>query len=193
MAKTRTFIAVAASNAQRTRALEAIETLRSIRADIKWVGADALHWTLQFLGDLDDNELAQVCRRVEGAVREQVPFPLVAHGVGAFPTIARPRTLWLGAGEGGEALCRLQAASEKGLADLGFRGERRPFVPHLTLGRLGRGRADREPLARRLAELAEFDGETTLVDEVTVQASYLERSGPTYQVLARAKLLGDLG
>ena len=151
-----------------------------------------MHWTLQFLGDLDDDELAQVCRRVEGAVREHVPFQLVAHGVGAFPSIARPRTLWLGAGKGGDALCRLQAASEKALDDLGFRGERRPYVPHLTLGRLGRGRADRQRLVERLTELAEFEGDSMLVDEVTVQASYLKRSGPTYQVLARAPLVGSV-
>jgi 2'-5' RNA ligase len=30
-----------------------------------------------------------------------------------------------------------------------------------------------------------------MVDEVTVMASYLEPSGPTYQVLARVPLAGD--
>jgi len=168
--------------------LEAIGMLSLVQADIRWVAQDALHWTLQFLGDLDDDELAQVCRCVEGAVREQVPFHLAARGVGAFPTLARPRALWLGAGEGGDALCRLQAASGKALEGLGFRGERRPYVPHLTLGRVGRGRTDRQPLLERLAELTEFDGDAMRVDEVTVQASYPQRSGPVYQVLARAPL-----
>ncbi len=172
------------------RALEAIDRLSSFRADVKWVAQDALHWTLQFLGDLDDDELAQVCRRVASAVRGHAPFPLVAHGIGAFPAVARPRTLWLGAGEGGDALCRLQSAGEKALSDLGFRGERRPFVPHLTLGRVGRGGAGRQRLVERLTELADFTGESMLVEEVTVQASYLQRSGPTYQVLARAPLQG---
>jgi len=170
--------------------LEAINALGAIRADVKWVAADGLHWTLQFLGDLDDDQLAQVCRQVEAASRAHAPFQLVAHGVGAFPTLARPRTLWLGAGEGGDALCRLQVSCEKALGNLGFRAERRPFVPHLTLGRLGRGRANREPLVERLAELADFDGSAMLVDELTVQASYLKRTGPEYQVLARARLEG---
>jgi 2'-5' RNA ligase len=41
---------------------------------------------------------------------------------------------------------------------------------------------------RELASLAEYDGGTMLVDEVTVYASRLGPEGPTYEVLARAPL-----
>jgi 2'-5' RNA ligase len=70
---------------------------------------------------------------------------------------------------------------------LGFRGENRAFVPHLTLGRVNRGDAGRM-LAERLEKLSDFDGGVMGVDAVTVFASELGRDGPTYHVLANAPL-----
>ncbi|MEO2046912.1 MAG: RNA 2',3'-cyclic phosphodiesterase [Pirellulales bacterium] len=190
MAKTRTFIAVTASRDLRAHAQKTISALSSTEVDVKWVMAENLHWTMQFLGDLDDDELVQVCRRVDRTVRPNAPFELIAHGVGAFPSLSRPRAIWLGAGEGGKALCQLQAANEKSLSDLGFLAQRRPYVPHLTLGRLGRGREYRDQMIDQLVSMEQLEGPAMMVDEVIVMASYLEHSGPTYQVLARVPLAG---
>jgi 2'-5' RNA ligase len=82
----------------------------------------------------------------------------------------------------------LQADIEDALRSLGFRGENRQFVPHLTLGRVGRGSDGGQVLAERLTKLADFDGGAMGVDVVTVYASELGPDGPTYHVLARAPL-----
>ena len=93
-----------------------------------------------------------------------------------------PRTLWLGwAGERGDAP---SGGIEQSLYSLGFRGENRPFTPHLTLGR-GHGG---QPLTDELEKLADYDGGMMLVDQVIVYASELSRDGPTYHVLAHAPL-----
>lgn len=191
MAKTRTFIAVEAGPEVRAAALAAIDRLRSAADNVKWVEPENLHWTLQFLGDLTDQEIADVCGRTTLAAAAHEGFAVAARGVGAFPQVERPRTLWLGAEQGGDAFCKLQARVEQSLADLGFRGERRRFVPHLTLGRVGRGSHGGPVLAERIARLADYDGGSMAVDEVTVFASQLERSGPTYHPLARAPLGGS--
>jgi 2'-5' RNA ligase len=81
----------------------------------------------------------------------------------------------------------LHAAIQKKLDRLGYRSEQRRYVPHLTLGRAGRKGPSR-PLVRELAGLAEFDGGSMIVDEVTVYASRLGPEGPTYDVLAHAPL-----
>ena len=197
MSKTRTFISVAIDDEARRHAQRAIDSLRSASdkpasCDVKWVLPENLHWTLQFLGDVDDTELFDICRHVAEVATEHEPFALVAHGVGAFPSADRPRTLWLGAGEGGLELTQLQADVETSLNSLGFRGERRPFVPHLTLGRVGRGVRGGGQLSQQLTELANFEGGITSVDEITVFASDLRREGPSYSVIARAPL-GGLG
>ena len=66
---------------------------------------------------------------------------------------------------------------EDGLAKLGFRGENRRFVPHLTLGRVNRGGEGGASLAAELAQLADFDGGVMEVDEMTVYASVLDARG----------------
>ena len=188
MPKTRTFIAVEALDEVHARALQAIDQLRTAVDNVKWVAQDNLHWTLQFLGDLTDSEMAEVCRKVGRVAAELAPFLLAAEGVGAFPSNDRPRTLWLGAGQGGEALCQLQDDIEKGLADMGFRGERRQYVPHLTLGRVGRGSHGSTELTQRMSQLADFEGGQMVVEEVAVFASELTREGPIYTALAHAPL-----
>ena len=188
--KTRTFVAIEAVDEVYMRALQAIDLLSGKAENVKWVAPENLHWTLQFLGDITDEEMAESCRIVGRVAARHEPFVLSATGVGAFPKVERPRTLWLGAGQGSDAFCRLQAELEEELSQLGFRGENRRFVPHLTLGRLGRGSHGGQRLADRVVELAKFDGGTMEIDEVKVFASILERDGPAYHVLCSAPLGG---
>lgn len=189
MAKTRTFIAVEAVDGVHAQAQAAIERLRPLASNVKWVESENLHWTLQFLGDLKDEEIAEVCRRVQRVVANVEPFSLTANGVGAFPKPERPKVLWLGADEGSNDFCRLQRAIEQSLNDLGFRGENRQFVPHLTLGRVGPG-PDNRVLMQGLSDLADFAGGQMFVDEAIVYASEPQRSGPKYVPLAHLKLGG---
>lgn len=186
--KTRTFVAVEAVDDVHVRAMQAIGRLSGDAENVKWVAPDNLHWTLQFLGDITDEQMAEACRIVGKVTARHESFTLTASGIGAFPKVERPRTLWLGTGQGGEALCQLQADLEEGLAELGFRGENRRFVPHLTLGRLGRGSHGGLALAERVTEMADFDGGAMQIDEVKVFASVLERGGPIYHVLSSAPL-----
>jgi 2'-5' RNA ligase len=190
MAKTRTFIAVEAVDGVHAQAQTAIERLRPHATNVKWVEPENSHWTLQFLGDLKDEEIAEVCRRVQKVVAQVEPFSLTAAGVGAFPHVDRPRVLWLGAAEGAEPFCELQSAIEKNLEDMGFRGENRRFVPHLTLGRVGPSGGSVSQSVDELNASANFGGGQMIVDEVTVFQSEPQRSGPKYTPLAHLKLGG---
>ena len=190
MAKTRTFIAIEAVDEVHAQAIQVIDRLRTAADDVKWVAPENLHWTLQFLGEITDEVMAEVCLLTTKIAARQEPFSLTASGVGAFPKPERPRALWLGAGSGSEAMCRLQDELEAAMCELGFRPEHRRFVPHLTLGRVGRFSHATSALSERLAKLTEFHGGTMAVDELTVLSSELQRGGPVYQVLSRATLGG---
>jgi 2'-5' RNA ligase len=183
----RTFIAVSAAPEIRRAAVRLMDALRAAAGDVKWVAPENLHWTLQFLGEIDDLEVPAICSAVTTAVKEVEAFELEASGAGAFPSADRPRTLWLGAGAGAQAMVALHAAIQRKLDRLGYRGEHRRFVPHITLGRAGRNGPARS-LVRELAGLAEFDGGSMLVDEVSIYASMLGPEGPTYDPLARVPL-----
>ena len=66
------------------------------------------------------------------------PFELPLQQLGAFPSAARPRVLWLGFTPS-PALQLLYTRCQKILSEVGIPQEDRPFAPHLTLGR-ARGR-----------------------------------------------------
>src|SRR5262245_20237727 len=183
----RTFIAVTASPAIRQAALKLAAMLGPVAGDVKWVAPENLHWTLQFLGDVEQLEIPGLCSAVSTGALEIDPFDLEARGAGAFPAPDRPRTLWIGAGAGAQAMVALHDSIQRRLDKLGYRSEHRRFVPHLTLGRAGRDTPPR-PLVRELAGLAEYDAGSMLVEEVTVFASKLTPEGPVYQVLSRAPL-----
>lgn len=183
----RTFIAVVASPEVRQAAVKVAAILRPSAGDLSWVTSENLHWTLQFLGDVEQLEIPGLCNAVSAAVGELESFDLEVRGVGAFPAADRPKTLWLGAGAGAQAMIALHAAIQRKLDRLGYRSEARRYVPHLTLGRAGRNSTPRD-LVRELAGLADFDAGTMLVDEVTIFSSELKSDGPVYEVLAHAAL-----
>lgn len=187
MSRIRTFLAVEICDEVRRRAAELIGSLRTDGDDIKWIEPHNLHFTLNFLGDVNDNEVHDVCRVAVKAAAQFPLFEMECLGLGAFPHVGNPRTIWLGVGEGSEPMCGLQDVLAEGLSELGFPRENRQFVPHLTLGRSRRGGRTRH-LTSRLVELADFAAGRCIVEEVVVFSSILEPTGPLYHALAHAPL-----
>lgn len=186
----RTFVAVEISSAVRQLVAELIDEFRTAGADAKWVEPQNLHVTLKFLGDVDANEIHQPCRAVQEAVADFAPFEFAVQGAGAFPNVSRPRTVWLGIGQGNEELVALNRRIELPLEKLGFRREARRYKPHLTIGRVRRGGPGVAELGALIRHYADFDAGRTTVSQVLVFSSRLDRSGPTYESLARAPLGG---
>lgn len=187
----RTFVAFDLSPEVCARGAELIRLLKQADAPVSWVAPHQFHVTLKFLGDVDVLDTVEICAAVSAAVASLPPFDYEVRGAGAFPDPHRPRTIWLGITADGDALQKLYAAVDQCLTNLGFRGDVRRYQPHVTLGRV-KG-TDPESFARLAALLAEhhdFFGGAGDVAEVVVYASTLERSGPSYQPLARADLGG---
>jgi 2'-5' RNA ligase len=187
MKRTRTFIAVEAAPQIRRVAANVVAHLRHGFTDVKWVNPENLHWTLQFLGDVDDLEIPAVCHAVAAAAAEHQAFNLSAEGVGVFPALDRPRILWLGAGQGGGHMIELQGDIERRLLALGYRGENRKYVPHLTIGRFGRT-SHRSKLRAELDSVNGLVNCECTVEDVTVFASRLASGGSVYEPLSRAPL-----
>src|SRR5205085_1531736 len=136
MARIRTFIGVDIGEGIRHAAGALQRQFAATGAAVNWTAPANFHITLQFLGDVDDRDLAGVCRAVAATAAGEPPFRLGVSGLGAFPTSRRPKILWAGVAEGSEELRRLFAALEEPLSALGvYRKEDRPYTPHLTLGR----------------------------------------------------------
>jgi 2'-5' RNA ligase len=76
----------------------------------------------------------------------------------------------------------LQRDVVRALRPAGFAPERRPFTPHLTLGRL------RVPVDVGAACRRQFIGSPFIVDRVALLRSVLHPEGPEYTILAEFPL-----
>lgn len=182
----RTFVAVDIAPAVASRVARLIGELRGGKASVKWVVEANLHLTLQFLGDVEPTRIPEIAAAIEQAAANVDPFEMTCRGIGAFPNLDRPRTLWVGVEEGRDEICELQRRIEAALAEQGFRPEARQFHPHLTLGRVKHS-PPRE-IARMLEGRENFTAGSTEVSEVVLYSSELAKEGPTYTALARAGL-----
>ena len=128
--------------------------LRDAGLPVRWVDLAALHLTLKFLGSVAPQRTPEIVSGLEAATRQTRPFTLPLGGFGAFPSMERPRVIWVGC-EGVPQLELLQHAVEVEMERLGFEVEGRPFHPHLTLGRV-----ERDARPQRLGPLG------TLLEEI---------------------------
>lgn len=122
---------------------EALEKLRPLDSrsgdQVRWTRPENVHLTLKFLGDIREEVLADLCTVLEKICLKHSPFSAGLAGLGAFPSARRARILWAGVSAGSDRLRSLAAEIDDALAPLGFEREKRPYAPHLTVGRV-RGR-----------------------------------------------------
>ncbi|RLG42822.1 MAG: RNA 2',3'-cyclic phosphodiesterase, partial [Thermoproteota archaeon] len=113
-------------------------------------------------------------------------------GVGAFPSMSRPRVIWVGVEEGREELVRLMRWVDSRLRRLGFPREDREPHPHLTIARV-KWLRDRESLKRVLSSLLSTDFGEIEVREIRLKKSTLTPKGPIYETLASIPLRAEGG
>lgn len=185
----RSFVALPCPSGLRTEVAEARREWRETPADVKWADPAQIHLTLRFLGDASPAALEDLHERLEATARRTDPVTLVPGETGAFPGWSRARVLWVGFEDVDDgAIARLSAAVEGDARAAGFEPVDRPFVPHLTLGRVkGReARAAIEPVRRwRAASGAEE------VEEMVLFESQLGPGGAIHTPLARYTLGGS--
>lgn len=190
MQRVRAFIAIPVASGVAARASELIKRLRTTEAAVNWVPPQNLHLTLKFLGETPINESPEICEAVKRAVTDAPPFDLAFRGLSAFPSIEKPRTIWLGVSEGIEDLADLAGRIDGELAKLGYARETRRFAAHLTIGRVRESIPSDHPLLDAMAKHADFDANVMGVDEVVIYASFLDKKGPTYDALGTVELMG---
>src|SRR5437764_13550010 len=139
MKRLRTFIGIDLGKTVRDKAVALQDSLARAGSDVKWVEPENLHVTLLFLGEVDDRDVPAVCRAVADCCHQHDPFTMSVETVGCFGNPRRPRTVWIGVGEGTQKVVALHDALEETLLELGcYRREDRQFTPHIPLGRVQR-------------------------------------------------------
>jgi 2'-5' RNA ligase len=94
-----------------------------------------LHLTLRFLGDIEEAQVEAARKAAAAAVAGKARFRLAFGAPGAFPTLNRPRVVWLGVDQGRAELIALAADLELALVREGLGRADKPFAAHLTIAR----------------------------------------------------------
>ena len=135
MSSVRTFLAIPLPQ----QLMDAIKTIqRNLRTqipDARWSHPENLHLTLHFFGEVEQETLEKIKVSVLSVKGCQRPFPVEVKGLGAFPTLHRPRIIWLDL-EPKDQLRQLYGTCRKCLQQAGVATGSQPYSPHLTIGRM---------------------------------------------------------
>ena len=159
------------------------EPLRRAVEGARWTRPESRHLTLKFLGEVSDERVDEVSAAARGAVSSHAPFEAAFSELGGFPTLRRPRVLWVGIGEGADAIAAIASDLERALEPLGFAPEGRSFTAHLTLARF-----QRPKIIEALPEVR-VPTERFAVTDVVLFRSQLHPKGARYSVVERFPLL----
>jgi len=183
MSVRRTFIAIDISETAREAITEYIKRLLSDlpRVNISWERPEKLHFTIRFLGDTAEDGLERVCQIAKSVAREFTPFEVRITETGVFPHPKSPRILWLGARQGSDEMVKLNLDIEARLQAAGFPREKRPFHPHLTIGRVRDQLRSRELV--RTHKQRQLEPIMFIATSLTLYESKLEKAGSVYSAI----------
>ncbi len=187
----RTFLAVELPEEIQQALSRPLDGLASLGRLVRLNPPDRVHLTLHFLGDVEVAQVENLRRGIEPVARAQTRFSVEVFGVGAFPSMARPRILWAGiGGPDRDRLIALQAALARPLREAGVALEDRVFSPHLTLGRLrdAPSAAQRAGLRRWQTDWAHVALGQVDVSTVALLRSVLFSGPPRHTLIARFPL-----
>ena len=152
---------------------------KELPAKINWVAKSRLHYTLKFLGQVDEKNINSIKERLKKISFSS--FKITLDKIGVFPNENFIRVIWIGLKS--KELIDLQKLIDYELLDLFPREQE--FIPHLTLGRV-KNIQDKEKFKKNLQ--IEVEDKEFEINEFCLVKSELHKEGPSYEVLERFKL-----
>ncbi|HZA15892.1 MAG TPA: RNA 2',3'-cyclic phosphodiesterase [Pseudonocardiaceae bacterium] len=119
--------------------------LHELAPGLRWTRPEHWHVTLAFLGDVGDDVVAELARRLNRAAARYPPLSLSLGDGGRFGH----QVLWTRVHGDRDVLRRLAGSVQAAARRCRLPVEQRPYRPHLTLARAGAA-TDLRPLVERL-------------------------------------------
>jgi RNA 2',3'-cyclic 3'-phosphodiesterase len=185
----RVFIALDLPQEEKQALAEVIRRLQTeIPYGVRWVDPAGIHLTLKFLGNINTLLTGDILKALQCAAQnfQGGNFYLRLAGLGIFPSERQPRVLWAGIAGDLDSLKSLQEKVDEEICRLGFAREKRPFNPHLTLGRVrdGASASVRHQVSAAFAATRLESGNPWKVDRVYLIHSTLTPNGAKYTSLS---------
>ena len=157
------------------------DLLRSSGADLKLVAPNTLHFTIRFLGEIEEVDKENIVRKLSGNVGgygQEVLF----RGLGTFPDTRRISVVWIGIDEASAKKLAEHAALVNRLLDSvpGIpKSDREVFSPHVTIARVKSGR-NKERLVEAVRAHRDDELGSAKITNLRLKLSTLTPSGPEY-------------
>ncbi|MFH0795749.1 MAG: RNA 2',3'-cyclic phosphodiesterase [Candidatus Omnitrophota bacterium] len=155
---------------------------------LHWVTPENQHFTLRFLGDVEEARHSLLINAGQKAAEKHSPFSVQISDSGFFPGKGDPRVFWIGVTEGADSLTVLSRVLSDVLKEAGFPPEERPFIPHLTIARI-KQKLPEERLQRLVAAWKEKVFVPFTVTEFFLMESKLLPAGLIYRKIEAFPLL----
>lgn len=176
------------------------EKLRTVQAElasvvpesaIRWTPFEQLHLTLEFLGNVEAENVPSLETALKKISRSHAAFELAAAQIGAFSSIRNPRVIWAGIEGDVDAVKALQAEVKNAVRPFVAEQETRAYKPHVTLGRV-RPAKPRElrQVSDALASTANCTFGAWHTEEFSLVQSKLSPRGSQHSTLATFRLGG---
>ncbi len=144
--------------------------------DAKLVELKNLHFTLKFLGDINEEQVEEAGEKLSAVANNTSSFTVLLNGMGAFPSLSYIRVVWI------DAVSDNFLNLHKAVADA-LKGIGKPeSAPHLTVVRI-RSPRNKETIARIIKRYEKEAFGSMLVDRIILKKSTLTPRGPVYENL----------
>jgi len=154
----------------------------------KWASKDNLHITLEFLGQLTDVEIADVCKVAGEVANRHAPFSINLDKIQYGPPKKNPpRMIWARGERSNELMELKNDLQDFLLEEVQFRPDGKGFTPHITLARIKEWEFKKIEPEERL-EINEDVNFNFTVESIEVMESVLKRGGPVYTILESCEL-----
>lgn len=157
---------------------------KSIRNDFdhccsgKWVEMSNLHFTYQFLGDVESGNIAEIKNSLKDFLINY-DSKLIIRGLGALPKPNFPKVLYVKVQNEVELVINLQKKIEDVMLSWGFQPENRAFTPHITLLRIKK--FERNQFIETIEKYKNYEIGEMKNFSINIIESQLTKYGPVYK------------
>jgi 2'-5' RNA ligase len=155
--------------------------------DTKWVPAENLHITIEFLGDVPPESVAVLVDDLSSRLAQHDAAHVSFGSLQARPRLQRARMVWAEYADRGGRLGEIARSVSAAASSLGIATEERPFVAHATLVRARRP----QPLSPEAISSATVSAQSALGEDAVMSVGHailykstLTQAGAVYDTLA---------
>lgn len=157
-----------------------IDKFRKWDGAVRWVRAENIHITLYFFGEVKENDSLPLQQLITKALMAVHPFPVRILGISGFPSLSRPRVLWVGVENPTNELREMYTMVDRHLLEsgIGIQSDSKGYTPHVTIARI-KGPFNKK-LVENLEDYQEHEFGSYQINNAVLYQSILKRDGPQY-------------